>query len=211
MNKPFRVLIAAALFVSLSGLALAQEGKDLDAFLEDDSPALLFGIYDVSLRNWQGGIGMMFSSAEDFHWRFSFSPNVASDEVDPPDTSQLAQSSDFTSVGVTAAPFWVLSTSERMALTGGPSLGYRYEVQKWWMEGNWRRPETENTSTEHSISVGADFGVLYALTDAIAVHAEYRLQWNYTINRQEDYSQVEKDRTQWNLFSFAAFSMVIRL
>ena len=79
------------------------------------------------------------------------------------------------------------------------------------MEGKWRRSETGNNSTEHSISVGSYCGVLYALTDAIAVHAEYRLQWNYTINREEGYSQVEKDRTQWNLYSFAAFSMVIRL
>ena len=212
MGTTNRLFIAAVLFVTLSGLSLAQEGEDLSAFLKDDAPALLFGVYDVSLTTWQGGIGVMLSPMENFHWRFSFSPRVESYESTPSDTSNLDVSNDNTILRVTAAPFWVLSQSGRTAFTAGPSLAYSYGILNQWWEGNWRRPEAEATRTTHSITIGANFGVLYALTDAIVLHAEYVLQGAYSMEQNEYSNELQNaDVNTWNLSTYAAFSMAIRL
>lgn len=181
MNKPFRVLIAAVLFVSLSGLAQAQEGKDLDAFLADDSPALLFGLSQLSLQNWDGGIGIMCSADEDFHWRLAFFPrfgDTGGEFTDSLGTSDGSSTGSY-GLGLSVAPFWVLSKQGDFFVSGGVRayIGYsRSHNESPWRGSNWYQ---EATRTYLSASVGGNFGVAWVITPSVALHGEYLLGLGY--------------------------------
>lgn len=215
MKVAGRMLFVVLLCWMLGAAALAQEaerpaqeGERLAVFLADGSPALLFGIYDLSLSTWQGGIGVLVSSSESFHWRFSLRPLLRSEETDRPDTSFRARSSHQSSLMVTLAPFWVLSRSRSLAITAGPSLGYTYATEEQRSEGSSLQPESVSTFHGHAFSLGADFGVLYAPMESLGLHVEYSPRGSYATSLMEPRATTV---SRWDFSSSAAFSLLIRI
>ncbi|MBR9976329.1 MAG: hypothetical protein KFF77_12155 [Bacteroidetes bacterium] len=221
MNKPFRVLIAAVLFVSLSGLALAQEGKDLDAFLGDDSPALLFQVDQLSLGNWNGGIGMMFSSGSTMHWRFALHPRFSdsgSDLTDSLGTNVDDESSAY-GMGISISPFWVVSKTTDFFITAGVTGFYRYTSESTINRRRYNPPYIERNFNEQYFSIGGNMGVGWAVSSAIALHGEYHLGVGARVTSTEELVGTEGgmlNKSEWtsdgiSLGYSATLSLLVRL
>ncbi len=212
MGNSGRWLLIVSLLVVLAVGARAQEDENLKAFLADDSPALLFQVSDLSLQSWNGGVGMMFSASESFHWRIALSPNYITSTSTSTDTAARGSSGSVLSMHLTLAPMWVLSTMGDLALTGGPSVGYGYDRSVEEREASWRYSASKSTRDDHFVSAGGTIGALYALTPAIAMQAEYQVDMRYSLTTSEDSRSPHLDElSQWKIITFGRLSLLIRL
>lgn len=169
-------MLCAAAFLLLPHNTRSQQASALDGFLGDGAPAILFEVNSLSLDDYSGGLGIWYSISETFHWTFVLSPSLNGTNYEQRGLNDLS-TTKFSgySLGLTAAPFWILDTDGDFCLTAGPLLSYAIGLSKH--EGTFTPPrETYDIeTTEHSLTIGAQAGAGYALTPSLLLHLQYRL------------------------------------
>lgn len=211
-----RMLFVLLMCGTLGGAALAQqaerpakEGEKLAVFLADGSPALLFQVNELTLQQWNGGIGMMFSASESMHWRVAFSPRFSESVSKMTDTSIISQpyenSTTTSGVGVSFGPMWVLYRKGEFCFTAGPAFTYMYLRQKF-------QGSNSQSREDHIFGLNGSFGAGYALTDGLLMQAEYVLGIGYGSSSQEEKPRSRvTDFDNWSLASSARLSLLVRL
>ncbi|MBE0643688.1 MAG: hypothetical protein IH600_06375 [Bacteroidetes bacterium] len=215
MGNTGRLFIIVTLFILFSSGLHAQEGENLNAFLADDSPALMFQVSDLSLQSWNGGVGMMFSASEDVHWRFSLSPKFSGSDNSSSDTVYGPSEDNSTrlGVGISGGRFCVLYRKGSLCITAGPEVGYVYtnESRK---QSRRNIIQSETTTGTHLLSLSGTFGAGYALSTTVMLHAEYLLGASYSFSSSDNtqaYGVVAVERSDWSLASSARLGLMIRL
>lgn len=217
MRFTCRLLTVVLLCWTLGAAALAQEaerpaqeGEKLAGFLADGSPALLFQVNELTLQQWNGGIGMMFSASESVHWRVAFSPRFSESVSKLTDTSRFSGPYEDTrttsGVSVSFGPMWVLYRKGEFCFTAGPEFTYMYLREKY--QGSYNSESWEN----HNFRLNGSFGAGYALTDGLLMHAEYVLGIGYGSGSHEEYPRSHvTDSNSWGLASSARLGLIVRL
>jgi hypothetical protein len=222
MNTTSRNLVIALLFACCAGVSQAQEGGTADAFLSDGRPALLFQADQLSLSTWNGGIGMTFSSNDVLHWRFAFHPrfvNRVQDFTDSSGTTRAEETGRY-GLGLSIAPFWVLSKSDAFFLTVGVSGFYQYSSESSIQRKNRSAiPYSARNTTYQNFSAGGNLGVGWAISPSIVLHGEYHLTAEGVIeNNEERYGKefgllgrLEWMRDNYTLAYRAMLSLLVRI
>lgn len=212
-----RMLFVVLLCWTLGGAALAQEaerpakdGKRLAVFLADGSPALLFQVNEMTLRQWNGGIGMMFSASESLHWRVAFSPRFSESVSKSTYNSSISQPYENTTttsgVSISFGPMWVLYRKGEFCFTAGQEFTYVYQREKHQVSSNSLSREN------HNFGLSGSFGAGYALTDGLLMQAEYLLGIGYGSSSQEENPRsLVTDFNNWSLASSARLGLLVRL
>ena len=217
MKLTGRMLFVVLMFWTLGGAALAQEaerpakeGERLAVFLADGSPALLFQVNELTLQQWNGGIGMMFSASESVHWRVAFSPRFSESVSKSTYNSSSSQPYEYTAttsgVSVSFGPMWVLYRKGEFCFTAGPELTYVYLREKYQASSN------SESRENHTFGLYGSFGAGYALTDGLMMQAEYVLGIGYgSGSHEENPRSLVTDYNSWSLSSSARLGLLVRL
>ncbi len=210
MGNAARWFVLIAVFMIVPAALHAQEGEKLETFLADGSPALLFQINELTLQQWNGGIGMMFSASEHVHWRVAFSPSFSESVSKLSDTAMYSPPYENTTttsgVSVFFGPMWVLYRREEFCFTAGPEFSYAYQMRKY------QGTSSSESNEYHTFGLNGSFGAGYALTDGLLMHAEYVLGIGYgngTTKESRRSGEMESD--SWSLASSARLGLLVRL
>jgi hypothetical protein len=208
------ILLTSLLLLLLTTGVRAQDGENLKGFLADDSPALLFELNQLTLTNWNGGVGMMFSASEDLHWRFSISPRVSGRMDKSSDSTIRTHEGNYSTVGmyIGGGPVWVLYRKGDFCFTAGTGISYGItHMTSEYLEPN--SPTEERSSTAHSIGLNGTFGAGFAVSRVLMLHAEYLFSGSYRYSSDKNqFRNRETERTEWSLgTTLARLGLIIRL
>lgn len=185
------IFIAAVWFVALSVCVHAQEAQvDTNRFFHNTRPALLFGIQQMELTKYEGGIGCAFYGSDDLLWRISvdISLKQSNNESYTSTWSNWESNTHSTSFGLTASPMIVISRYDPGFVFVAPMLS-----------GNYQSSNSTSSTIDSSVSMkrksesdrwfaaaGIGLGVGIILTDRISLTGEYRIAMSYNKESSEN-------------------------
>jgi opacity protein-like surface antigen len=197
----------ALILVLFTCISFAQ--KDHDPFMYSGSKAVLFsfsGLSNLGANNFDGGAGIKFFLTSPMALRFGVMVNVAGTTTPAPTTPAnpvgIDGTTSNTSFGVEAALEYHLTTSRLSPYMGG-GVGFS-------MSTNERKPYAgpalagtvlyqEDYKNEAGAATTLNFfalmGVEYFIVDAISLSAEYRLGYNISTPKDEEYTPAVANPT----------------
>lgn len=201
--------LCIVVFLVLPHNVWAQQASALEGFLGDGAPAILFEVNSLSLDDYSGGLGIWYSVSENFHWTFVLSPSLNGTNNEHRELGDLStRKFSSYSLGLTAAPFWILDSDGDLCLTAGPLLSYA--IGLWKYEEAFTSPEElyESETTEHSLTIGAQAGAGYALTPSLLLHLQYRL---YGLGSWSSADGATSQPVRWHFDAMGLLSLGVRL
>jgi len=197
----------ALILVLFTCISFAQ--KDHDPFMYSGSKAVLFsfdGLSTLRANSFDGGVGMKFFLTPPMALRFGVQVGMSGSTTPAPVTPALPVSIDgttsSTTIGAEAALEYHLTTSRLSPYMGG-GVGFS-------MSTNERKPYAgpaaagtvlyqETYKNEAGANTTINFfvlmGVEYFIVDAVSLSAEYRLGYNLSNPKDEEYTPAVANPT----------------
>ncbi|MBI5646795.1 MAG: hypothetical protein HY962_07665 [Ignavibacteriae bacterium] len=189
--------------------------------------ALLFHVTNLSLTNYDGGVGLGFRHNDAMYWRVAVGVSTYGydwEHQNPDRQRELVQeSSSDISTTLFAAPMLLLHQSKQGFVFVSPMVGIVYGKRN----SEWGSTDTGSTygarnTTANSVGARVGFGVGggLAISDRLMLTAEYRLQMSYDHTwgetkdtRPELYISplMTSKESRWNLGSYASLTLLFML